>query len=248
MSRTTSASGGSRPRACPDARAPVAFPPWLTALAWLSLGLGAATAAGIAIDILRRPPKMAVMRLVWPLCALFGHLAVLWFYLRAARGGEPGDAVAASKGALHCGAGCTLGDILAETLAALVPGVAVAFGYGTLFAREIYAIWVLDFLFAFAIGIGFQYFAIAPMRGLGPVAGLKAAVKADAASLTAWQVGMYGVMALAQFALFLPVWGRMARPDGPVFWFAMQAAMAGGFVTAWPVNLWLIRSGLKERM
>ena len=38
------------------------------------------------------------------------------------------------------------------------------------------------------------------------------------------------------------------RPDMPGLWFAMQAAMLCGFVTAYPVNWWLIRSGVKERM
>jgi uncharacterized protein DUF4396 len=49
----------------------------------------------------------------------------------------------------------------------------------------------------------FQYFTIAPMRDLSPGAGLAAAVKADALSLSAWQIGMYGYMTFAQFVLFL---------------------------------------------
>ena len=39
------------------------------------------------------------------------------------------------------------------------------------------------------------------MRGLSPGAGIVAALKADTLSLISWQVGMYGFMALAQFAV-----------------------------------------------
>ncbi len=43
----------------------------------------------------------------------------------------------------------------------------------------------LSFVLAYAVGIAFQYFAIARMRGLSFRAGLVAAVKADMFSLVA---------------------------------------------------------------
>ena len=46
-----------------------------------------------------------------------------------------------------------------------------------------------DYIFALAFGVVFQYFAIAPMRGLGLKDGLMAAAKADFISLTAFEVG-----------------------------------------------------------
>ena len=121
--------------------------------------------------------------------------------------------IAVAKGALHCGAGCTLGDIAAEGLALAFPAIATWFGWHTLFSDRMYAVWVLDFLFAFVIGVAFQYFAIAPMRQLSVGAGLKAALKADALSLTSWQVGMYGFMAFAQFYLFGQLVGRRFEAD-----------------------------------
>jgi hypothetical protein len=175
----------------------------------------------------------------------------VWFYLRHGRTGADDDptlTVSVGKGALHCGAGCTLGDIVAETAAFLVPGILVVFGYPGLFDERMFAVWVLDFVLAFAIGIVFQYKAIAPMRGLGVRDGLVAAVKADALSLTAWQVGMYGLMALIVFGVLRPVYGESPEPDSPVFWFAMQWAMLAGFATAFPMNWWLVRRGIKERM
>jgi Domain of unknown function (DUF4396) len=61
-----------------------------------------------------------------------------------------------AKGALHCGSGCTLGDLLAEWLAFAVPAVALWFGYQTLFSEKMFAVWILDFVFAFVFGIAFQ--------------------------------------------------------------------------------------------
>lgn len=101
---------------------------------------------------------------------------------------------------------------------------------------------------AFVLGIAFQYFAIAPMRQLSLGRGLMAALKADTLSLVSWQVGMYGVMALVQWLWFERSYGMHASVDTPEFWFAMQIAMLAGLATAFPVNWWLIRTGVKEPM
>jgi hypothetical protein len=138
--------------------------------------------------------------------------------------------------------------VIAEWLAFVVPGIAVWAGWHSLFEDKTFAVWVLDFVLAFALGIAFQYFAIVPMRKLPPGKGIVAALKADALSLAAWQVGMYGFMAVAQFAWFRHAFGTRAEVDTPEFWFAMQLAMLAGFATAYPVNWWLIRSGIKEKM
>lgn len=235
------------------------FPALFHIVSLASLGIAVACACAILIDEVRRPQKMAVMAWVWPLTALFGSFVWLAFYWRFGRGspraGNVGDGareiampVAVAKGASHCGAGCVLGDILAETLALAVPGVVVALGWPWLFPEKMFAVWVLDFALAFVIGIAFQFFSIAPMRGLGLKEGVIAALKADTVSITAWQVGMYGGMAAIQFLWFRPLYGAFAQADAPEFWLAMQIAMLAGFCTAYPVNWLLIAVGVKERM
>ncbi|MET4292376.1 hypothetical protein ABIA99_004138 [Bradyrhizobium sp. LB12.1] len=107
--------------------------------------------------------------------------------------------VMVANGTLHCGGGCALGDLCAEWLAFAIPTIALAFGWRSIFQEKMFAVWVLDFLFAYGFGILFQYFTIAPMRGLSIWQGLWAAVKADTISITAWQIGMYGFMAFAKF-------------------------------------------------
>ena len=55
---------------------------------------------------------------------------------------------------------------------------------------------------------------------------------------------MYGWMAIVSFQIF----GRELGKADPVFWFMMQIAMLFGFVTSFPVNWWLLKTGLKEKM
>ena len=149
---------------------------------------------GAAVGVVRERQHVAVIQnFVFPITALyFGPLA-LAFYWRWAR--VPARAAAMSMTTQHpsderrpgwvtmaietshCGSGCALGDLIAEFaifwLALSIAGLALGAEY------------IGDYLLALAFGIVFQYFAIAPMRGLGVRDGLTAAAKADVISLTA---------------------------------------------------------------
>ena len=100
---------------------------------------------------------------------------------------------AVAVGTSHCGAACTLGDLVGEFALVAFPGSAAVFGLGWLFDDHIFAAWVLDFVLAYLFGIAFQYFSIAPMRDLSVGQGIWAAVKADTFSITARQIGIYGI-------------------------------------------------------
>jgi hypothetical protein len=242
-------------------------PHWLHLLSLASLTLGITCALAIAIDITRQPQHMFIMNIVWPVTALFGGLAAVWGYYkygrlatheRANSAIERGDdpphkrltpfPVMVGKATTHCGAGCTLGDICAEWLGFAFPANAVALGWHSIFPEKIFAVWVFDYFLAYVFGIVFQYMTIAPMRGLPFAQGVWAAVKADTLSLTAWQIGMYGFMALAHFYIFGVLLGTRLQVNSAEFWFMMQIAMWCGFATSYPVNWWLIEQGWKERM
>lgn len=229
------------------------LPPWLHPVSLLSLALGLFCVLVVVADELAgHAQHMWIMNVVWPLTALWaGPLGLLAYYTvgrrgtrRAKRAEAQGGPSTTSPfwqsvgvGASHCGAGCSLADLVVEWALIAVPV--------SLLGSEVVGGWAVDFVAAFSLGIVFQYFTIAPMRGLSLGEGLVAAVKADTLSLTAWQVGMYGWMALALFVWFSPE--RLPK-TGPEFWFMMQLAMVAGFATSYPVNWWLLRAGLKERM
>ena len=243
------------------------IPGWLHMVSWIALVAGLICAIVILVDVIRHPQQMWIMNVVWPTISLFGTAIALFGYFAygrlavrekarsAIRRGEAPPhkrqtpfAVMVAKGSSHCGSGCTLGDICAEWLAFAFPAVAAWLGWHTLFADKIFAVWILDYIFAFAIGVAFQYFTIKPMRDLSPGVGLVEAVKADFLSLTAWQVGMYAFMALAHFFLFGSLLHAKLVVVSPEFWFMMQIAMLAGFATSYPVNWWLLSAGIKEKM
>jgi hypothetical protein len=243
-------------------------PAWFHDLSVAYLAFGGLCSLVISADELRHPQHMWIMNVVWPVTALFGTAWVMWQYFAYGRlatrakmhttmecDAKPPNKrltpfpIMVANGALHCGSGCTLGDICAEWLVFAFPAIAVAFGWHGLFGQHrIFAVWIVDYLFAYAFGVVFQYFTIAPMRGLSLGAGILAAVKADTLSLTAWQIGMYGFMAVAYFLIYPHGFGTEMRTDTAGFWFMMQIAMLCGFATAYPVNWWLIRIGVKEAM
>ena len=122
---------------------------------------------------------MGVMDAVWPLTMLYWGPLGLPFYFSFGRAAAPSRTQmpahiqmhehahgaaeppmwqAVFKGAAHCGAGCALGDFAAEWIAL---GLGLALLGSALAARL-----TLSFVLAYAAGIAFQYFAIAPMRGL----------------------------------------------------------------------------------
>ena len=209
----------------------------------------------IFIDILTHPRPMTVMNLVWPITALYaGPVAVLLYYKagRQKRADKaehhPGATMESMPrperpfwqsvviGTLHCGAGCTIGDLISEILLLFIPVV--------VFGSKVYGGWIVNFAFAFVIGIVFQYVAIKPMRNITVKEGIIAALKADTLSLTCWQVGMYGWMAISFFLIF----HHVIETTNPVFWLMMQIAMLAGFITAFPINWFLIKAGIKEAM
>lgn len=227
-----------------------AVPEWLRTLSVVAVVLALLCAVAIAIDLRQRPQRMWIMNLVWPLTALYAGPLGLWAYWAIGRKtaqdgnghGKPGHNKpdkpfwqVAFTGATHCGAGCAVGDFIGEWL--------VFLGGVVLLGSPLLTKYVVAFVLAYLLGIFFQYFSIAPMRGLGLREGLWAAVKADTLSLTAYEVGMFGWMAVTQKLLFPGL-----EPTSWTFWFMMQVAMLLGLATTFPVNWWLIRRGTKEAM
>lgn len=227
-------------------------PDWLEAIAIISLVVALACAALIVWDVFGRGYRqpMTVMEAVWPITALYLGPLGLWAYRSwgrpksaryAEEHGEAGSRPFATRvavGASHCGAGCTLGDILA-TWVVFAAGLTVA---GLALPYE----YLFDFSFAFVLGIAFQYWSIRPMQpDLGSGTVLRRALKADTLSLTAFEIGLFGWMAVMQLVLFTD---PHLLPTTASYWFLMQIGMGLGFLTTYPVNVWLIRRGIKEAM
>ncbi len=228
----------------------------LELISWISLGLAFLSALVIAVDELRHPQKMWIMNIVWPVTALYFSVFAVWGYFRVGRPmskdsmeNMPKEDMdkhmkrqeeqarrdpTASQTALstsHCGAGCTLGDTVAEFTVA---------GLGlTLLGAPLYAEFAGDLLLAF------QYFSIKPMRDLSPMQGLIAAVKADTLSILTFEIGLFAWMALMYYVFFPQ---PHLKPSEPAYWFMMQIGMILGYFTSYPMNRLLVKWGTKEAM
>ena len=112
---------------------------------------GIGIAVHIAIDLTHRPQSMKIMNVVWILTALWGSYLALWAYNKFGQGapmkmggGEMKMDMSGMKdmnmdmsmgdmsmkrphwqsvalSALHCGAGCTLADIIGEWFTNYIP-------------------------------------------------------------------------------------------------------------------------------
>ena len=229
------------------------YPDWLGILSWVYLSVSFVCAAIIIGDELRRPQKMMIMNFVWPITALYLGPAALWGYLKSgskmAQHPHPQlqREVRAEPNALtreqvtlattHCGAGCALGDIASEWL---VFAVGLTFAGGE-FATRL----TMDLLLGWAFGIVFQYFTIAPMRGLSFSKGLFQAIRADTLAIIAFEIGLFAWMTFAHYVLFPR---PHLQPTEAAFWFMMQIGMIVGFFTSYPANIFLLKTGWKEKM
>jgi hypothetical protein len=95
------------------------------------------------------------------------------------------------------------------------------------------------------VAVSVTHLVISRMRRLSVRAGLAAAARSDVIALSAFEIGLFGWMAVMRFVLFP---GSPLSPSSPVYWLFMQIGMVLGFATSWPANAWLIRRGIKDVM
>jgi hypothetical protein len=242
------------------------MPTWLIVISYLSIALGIVTAIAIAADVIAHPQRMRIMNVVWPVTGLYFPVIGWWLYrslgrpmpmdkpmdmaMRAPMGAGPMHMHAGPMhmekqpfwksifvSSTHCGAGCVLGDII---------GAPIVFAAGwTLLGMRLFADYAVEFALAYCFGIAFQYVAIKSMQKVSPQQAIVGAVKADTLSLVAYEVGMFGWMAIVVF-LLMPA--HPLDPTMAVFWFMMQIGMVLGFVTTYPANWLLVKWGVKSAM
>jgi hypothetical protein len=76
--------------------------------------------------------------------------------------------------------------------------------------------------------------------------GLVDSIKAYTFSLAAFEIGLFGWMAIEALVIFGTTWH--ANPTEPVFWFMMQIGMIIGSFTSYPANIWLVTKRIKHGM
>ena len=238
------------------------IPLWLQVLAYIYFFGSIISAIYIAYDILkkRHMQKMPIMNVVWPVTVFYLFPLGLWAYWHLghtySRTSSTGQYHLVKSheynsnktsrsfwesifvSATHCGAGCTIGDVISTWL--------IFIGAIVIFGSILITAFILDFMLAWLLGVVCQYLAISEMRKVTLREGLVDSIKADTFSLAAFEIGLFGWMTIVALVIFGTTWH--ANPTEPIFWFMMQIGMTIGFFTSYPANIWLVKKGIKHSM
>lgn len=192
----------------------------------------------IGIDLRKNRQSVSIMNAVWIITALWSSFLGMWGYFTFGREKVEMQGVVPTRkrwqkvaiSALHCGAGCALGDMIGEIILYIFPVLVIYIGF--------YGVFAFDILLSLSFGVFFQYKAIRSAGTKGRKEAFNIAFKSDILSLTAWQIGKMLVVVLVIHNLPYAV-------NSHEFLFLMQLAMIVGFFFAYPVNWFLIKYKVK---
>ena len=171
---------------------------------------------------------MPLMKWVWALTVVYSGplgLAVYWW---SGRKDIPQDGPyrRAARSVAHCYSGCGAGEIVGLTLAVGVLALGVT------------ATALITFAFAYAAGF---VLTVGPLmqEGTNLRTAVKDALYSETPSITVMEVVAIGVdLTLA----------GDAGPSQVLFWSSMIVSLTCGLIAAYPVNVLLIRMGIKQGM
>jgi hypothetical protein len=132
---------------------------------------------------------------------------------------------------MHCVAGDGVG---------ILAGAVISSIFGLRGPSEVLLEYVLGFAFGWTI---FQSLFMRDMAGGSYKRALGSTFVPELLSMNLLMAGMIPAMMILR-AVLAPT----AGPDAPAFWFVMSMALLVGFITAYPMNWWLVSNGLKHGM
>jgi hypothetical protein len=200
--------------------------PWFLS-AWVVLAL--VSVAGLVRDLARNNPQTpGLMKWVWGFTTAYSGPIGLAIYYYSGRRQIPRDDLwrRAFRSVAHCYSGCGAGEIV---------GVLITVGLLGLGNW-----WVAGITFALAYVMGFAL-TVGPMmqEGVPFRRAMRDAVVSETASIT--------VMEIVAIAIDLWLAGKANMGDR-IFWASLIVSLTAGLAAAYPVNVLLIRVGVKEGM
>ena len=157
-------------------------------IAWLFILMAAICALIIVADLCLRPAQPRwIMNLVWPVTALYGGPLALVLYCQMGRGQDPRPETSVALGTFCAGAGCVIGNVLAEML--------LPFVHFSVEGSPLLGEWTLQGIGACVGAILFRYAADIPHRSMWR------SLQTGILQSVAWQVGVSGGMAIAIFLI-----------------------------------------------
>jgi hypothetical protein len=211
---------------------------WIDLLVLVWLVLIVLSVAYVGYDIFRYTPEMTVMKWGWVLVTLYlGPLAV-GLYVLSDKEPRPGTHEEFVKplwkqgvgSTIHCVAGDATGIILAATVTAIL-------------GLPMWIDLIVEYLLGFAFGLFiFQSLFMKDMFGGSYRKSLKHSFRPEWLSMNMMMAGMVLVMVPGMMGNDM----RAMEPSQLLYWGVMSAGVIAGFITAYPVNVWLVWAGLKH--
>lgn len=192
---------------------------------------GAIVAVSLSIaykDMRDNQPDLKLMKYVWLLTVVYSGplgLAVYWY---TGRTQIKTDSIwrRGWRSVAHCYSGCGAGEILGITL------------FVGVFAATQSVVVAASFTLAYTFGIALT---VGPLiqDGVGTLTAFKDAISSETASIV--------VMEAVAIGVDLYIAGGIAL-TAPLFWIGLAISLSCGLIAAYPVNVLLIRFGVKEGM
>ena len=220
--------------------------PILGPLAWIDvilLGWFLLTIASVIYvvwDAFTNNPEMTVMKWGWILVTLYMGPIALILYILSCKEPAPGTHEMFIKplwkqaigSTIHCVAGDATGIIVAAAITAAL-------------GLPMWIDLIVEYLAGFAFGLLiFQSLFMKDMMGGSYAKAVRHSFLPEWLSMNCMMAGMFPTMVVLMMGRDM----RAMEPTELVFWGAMSAAVAVGFVTAFPINVWLVHVGLKHGM
>lgn len=190
-------------------------------------------------DLFANTPTLGVMKAAWILIILYTGPVGLFIYLLSCRQPMPGthDRFITAHwkqsigSMMHCVAGDATGIILAA---------AVVYHFGFPNGIDL----IIEYTAAFVVGLlVFQALFMRSMFGGDYLLAVRKTFFAETVSMNMVMIGMIPTM-----VILMSRFPDSDNPTTPLFWGIMSLACMAGMVTAYPINSWMVRQGIKHGM
>jgi FtsP/CotA-like multicopper oxidase with cupredoxin domain len=204
--------------------------------AWLVVAAFSATY--VAWDQFRGNPEPAVMRWGFVLVTLYMGPIGLLLYVMADKEPAPGQHEEFIKPLWKQGVGSTVHCVAGDATGIITAAVAVA-----LIGLPMWLDLIIEYTAGFLFGL-LIFQALFMRKTMGGTYGESVAHSflPELISMNCMMAGMAPVMVFLMMGRDM----RAMWPGEPLFWMVMSLGVTAGFAVAYPVNVWLVSSGMKH--
>lgn len=202
-------------------------------------GLTALATAYVAWDAFTRNPEMKVMRWGWLLVTLYTGPVGAALYVLSCQEPSPGTHERFVQPLWKQGLGSTI-HCLAGDATGIIVAAAITMTLGLPMWLDVTSEYVFGFLFGLLI---FQALFMRDMLGGSYLRAVRRSFLPEWVSMNAVMAGMVPVMVILMSRDMTAM-----EPTSLRFWGVMSLATLVGGALAYPVNVWLVASGLKHGM